>query len=376
MRGALHRFICRPRQVWVRRALFQVHLWAGLIAGLYIIVIGLSGSILVFHDELQALSRSAARGEPQADISGVAANIQAARPKSIVHTILAPAPNRDVFRAYLQDSGRLAVLDADPLTGRVLQPDRWQQSLMWVENLHIYLLAGEPGLIANGIGAVCLLLLCLTGIVIWWPGVCLWKGALVVQFRANWKRINFDLHSAMGFWLFGLICFWGVSGIYFAWPGPFVSGLRTILPMTSAEPPKYEIKPSTEGKRADMRAILERARALAPRSRLAGIGLSNGPAEPIVVDMAREEPGDLLKTDYMYFHPGTGQLLATWRYGLNRTAGDWLIWLMHPLHFGTSWGLAVKILWAALGLTLPLLAITGALMYWNRYLGAKLKRSA
>jgi uncharacterized iron-regulated membrane protein len=41
---------------------------------------------------------------------------------------------------------------------------------------------------------------------------------------------------------------------------------------------------------------------------------------------------------------------------------------MHPLHFGTLWGLPFKILWFLLGLSLALLTVTGLLMYWNRYL--------
>jgi uncharacterized iron-regulated membrane protein len=41
---------------------------------------------------------------------------------------------------------------------------------------------------------------------------------------------------------------------------------------------------------------------------------------------------------------------------------------MHPLHFGTLWGLGPKILWAFLGMSLPTLTVTGLLMYWNRKL--------
>ncbi len=42
-------FLQKPRSVWFRKALFQVHLWAGLVLGLYMAVIGTTGAILVFH---------------------------------------------------------------------------------------------------------------------------------------------------------------------------------------------------------------------------------------------------------------------------------------------------------------------------------------
>src|SRR5690606_17861658 len=51
------RWVARPQQIWLRRAFFQVHLWAGVIVGLYIIAIGVSGSILVFKEELMPRPR-------------------------------------------------------------------------------------------------------------------------------------------------------------------------------------------------------------------------------------------------------------------------------------------------------------------------------
>src|SRR5436190_21496039 len=48
----ISRFIRRPQGVWVRKALFQVHLWVGIGVGLYILAISLSGSAIVFRREI------------------------------------------------------------------------------------------------------------------------------------------------------------------------------------------------------------------------------------------------------------------------------------------------------------------------------------
>lgn len=377
MPGFLQRFIHKPQGIWARRALFQIHLWAGLGVGLYLIAVGLSGSILVVRDEIEGLANSAPpvalTDKRRVDVFDAADRIRAAHPKGALYAVLLPTPDTPHYRAWVRESGRYVPVHVDPATGRILGQNRTQRCLTWIEDLHIYLLAGETGLIANGIGAICLLLLCVSGAVIWWPGIRNWKRALAVDFRRNWKRVNFDLHSATGFWPLPLICFWAVSGIYFAWPAQFVHLVKSISPVTSVERPKFVIKPGALGITPGWDVVIARARALAPHAKLAGIGFSNGPAEPIVVDMARGAEGNLLTTDYMYFHPATGEHLGTWHYGVNKTPGDWFIWLMHPLHFGTSWGLAVKLLWAALGLSLPLLSISGALMYWNRYLSSKFK---
>src|SRR5688572_5221366 len=48
------RWLQQPQRVWVRRALFQVHLWTGLLLGLYIVVLSVTGSALVYRRELVA----------------------------------------------------------------------------------------------------------------------------------------------------------------------------------------------------------------------------------------------------------------------------------------------------------------------------------
>ncbi|MEJ0006700.1 MAG: PepSY-associated TM helix domain-containing protein [Steroidobacteraceae bacterium] len=45
-------FSRHPQSVWLRRMLFQVHLWVGIGLGLYIFVVSLSGSLIVFRREL------------------------------------------------------------------------------------------------------------------------------------------------------------------------------------------------------------------------------------------------------------------------------------------------------------------------------------
>jgi hypothetical protein len=72
--------------------------------------------------------------------------------------------------------------------------------------------------------------------------------------------------------------------------------------------------------------------------------------------------------DTLYFDPCDGHFLGIWKYGVNRSFGDWLIWLQIPLHFGAFRGLGIKLLWAGMALSIPLLCVTGALMYWNRVL--------
>src|SRR5579864_3779143 len=46
------RWFEHPQRLWIRRAVFQVHLWTGIGIGLYIFLISVSGSAVVYRREL------------------------------------------------------------------------------------------------------------------------------------------------------------------------------------------------------------------------------------------------------------------------------------------------------------------------------------
>lgn len=46
------RWVRQPQSIWLRKASFQIHLWTGLLAGLYIVVLSVTGSVMVYRAEL------------------------------------------------------------------------------------------------------------------------------------------------------------------------------------------------------------------------------------------------------------------------------------------------------------------------------------
>ncbi len=147
---AWQQWLQHPERSRLRTAFFQIHLWVGAGAAAYILLMSISGSVIVYRNELSKTF-----------------------------------------------------------------------SIEWLVKLHENLLAGSIGRVVNGIGAICVTSLCLTGAVIWWPGVKNWRRSLTVSWRAHFARINWDLHSALGFWCFFFILLWGISGIYFSFPHLF-----------------------------------------------------------------------------------------------------------------------------------------------------------
>jgi uncharacterized iron-regulated membrane protein len=101
--------------------------------------------------------------------------------------------------------------------------------------LHANLQFGIAGRAVNGVGAVCLTLLCLTGAIIWWPGIAHWRRSLTVNWKSSFARVNWDLHNTLGFWCFLFVILWGISGIYFAFPQPFNGVVDLFQPPSAGD---------------------------------------------------------------------------------------------------------------------------------------------
>lgn len=223
----------RPQSVRWRRALFQVHLWTGLALALYVVFISLTGSAIVFRREMDQTLCPRIVLVPQSGPRLSSAQLTAAARRSfrrlprfdpaMVQVRSPRVPGAAVEAWYTVGSrGRLQRL-IDPYSGKDLG-DASPCEPAFVEvmaDLHDELLAGDLGTAMNGAGAVALTLMCLTGMVLWWPGRSRWRRSLHVQRHVGWRRFTWDLHSMVGFWLFALLAMWAISAIYLAFPNLF-----------------------------------------------------------------------------------------------------------------------------------------------------------
>jgi len=367
----LRNLVHNPRKLFLRRAIFQIHLWTGIFLSLYVVVIAITGSILVFEDELTSTTLPAhlSAYDPArvASIPQVMEAFQQAYPGAHVVEIDTPWPVIPAYRLRAVSTANHEFnVVADSVSASLHeQPATW---VSWVHDLHLYLLLNSAyGAQVNGVGAVILLLLCVTGLVLWWQGLKNWARALKIDLHRNWRRINFDAHHAIGFWTLAIVFWWSISGIYFAWYRQFESAVNAVFPLSGMLAPDLPPLGHSAAK-ASLATILASAQQASPNGRLFGLSDPSLTGAVVYAQMDLRAPGDFAHRDIVTIDPSSGRILTVWHYGSNHTIGDWIMWSMHPLHFGTLWGLPLKIVWCLLGISLAVLAVTGLLMYWNRYL--------
>lgn len=335
----------RPQGVFLRKAMFQIHLWSGIALGLYVVVISLSGSAIVFRNEIYKSADTGPRivevkGEKLSDDALKAAAVKL-YPGASVGYLWPGKQANNATEVWMDIEDKRVQRIFNPYTGEDLGPSVPYsiQITAWFMDLHTDLLGGDVGRKVNGWASVAFTLLCITGAIVWWPGADKWKRSLWVNPKAGWKKINWDLHSAVGAWTFLLVFMWATTGIFLVWPTEFQRVLHRYMPLLQYAPPDEE------------------PIALAPASRPASV-------------FAQAEPGKALPNGGFGKGKGKGR-----RAPPPMTKGDRIIRWMYYLHFGTFAGWKVKALWTALGFLPVLLMITGTIMWWNRVLSPSARRA-
>ena len=371
-------FTDRPQGVWWRKALFQIHLWTGVFLGLYVILICLTGSLLVFQqrlmDDAPRLGQNSARGSmTYGEIVAVALS---AYPGSTLNNIDMRSANRRVVAVGLKQGNDDRVVYVDSISGHIVRQENLQQAhgfLEFSESLHNQLASGAKGATLNGLGGALLFVMSATGIVLWWPGQKNWTRALKVKWNARWARLNWDLHSAFGFWCLLFIAMWGLSGAYFIFPKPFTRALALVSSMPHLREAASQWQPGSPVLPID--AFISTAMRIYTGDKLAYLYMdTHRPHGVVKVFLSRDPTRPLtLLEDAVTLQPATAAVLSNFS-SANWTIGERLSTSIYSVHFGDFGGLPTEIAWAILGLVPVLLTITGYIMWWNRVLSKKWKR--
>jgi uncharacterized iron-regulated membrane protein len=225
-----------------RRALFQIHLWTGIVAGLYVVAICVSGSIVVFRNEFYNYFRPGTtvvpRETPRMSEEEVADAVRKAYPGFEVGPVSLRRNRNASADVYLKKGDVELHRLFDPYDGADLGDAEPRATILFekVATFHDNLLGDRVGRTVNGVGGAILAIMSVTGMIIWWPGIANWRRGLTVRWKTSWKRFNWDLHSAMGFWTFAFVFMWALTSVYMVFPDPFLDVVDFLQPPSDEVP--------------------------------------------------------------------------------------------------------------------------------------------
>jgi uncharacterized iron-regulated membrane protein len=233
----------QPRRFSPRRFFWTVHQWVGIGLLVLLVPIAVSGALLTYHDEFDALlnpKRWTVSGpelalSPSQYMARVSAVTESN--ETIIGMRFPHSPGGPVIVMARQEvdpgSGRRPRLFSfylDPPTGAVLDKVDFRASLfgflhVFHENLTIPQYSGRQIVGWAGVG---MLILSLTGIWLWWPR----RGSLLSALK--WRRAphtSHNLHQTLGFWISIPLAVVSLTGIYLSFPQTARSFMSSIAPM-------------------------------------------------------------------------------------------------------------------------------------------------
>lgn len=359
----------RWRKLWLK-----IHRWVGLTVGLLLVLLGLTGSLLVFdhaidewlHPEVLLTEGS---GEP-APLTEVVAAAEGALPGDATHhahAIVSPRVANGVWTAWIQTGSEAApqwtLVHVDPYTAQFTGSRVWGEDLMsWIYKLHYTLHGGDAGMTIVGIAGIVLMLSVATGIYLWWPlWSNSWRAAFAVRRDA---RLHYDLHKTFGIVSGLILLVVSFTGVYMEFP-EYVKPLVTVF-SDETQPP------------ADLVSSGSDAARLTPEQAIA-IGLKHFPDAEFdhfhppegpdgVYEVGLRQPGEVNRSfgrTQLFIDPHGGEVLAV-RNPDDFTAADTFVAWQFPLHNGEAFGLVGRWIVFAVGFAPAILYVTGLSMWWRR----------
>ena len=370
-------------RLW-RKIIRNLHLYLGIVSGLVLFVVCLTGTIYTFRTEIEELLepnkyRIQQIDETKQPISSLIGIVEQETKGKVGRVIVSDNQSRPYelnVKVGKEDKRGTNYL-INPYTGEFLGSVKGPTSdfFMWIFKAHRWLLMDmDTGRPIVGIATLIFLFLCISGIALWIPkkikGWNSFKPGFKIMWKARWKRINHDLHSTLGFYTVFFLIVMSVTGLTwsFEW---YNNGLHRIL--TGEKPTKRGGHGNQASNQQEVKAAISYEDAIMlAQQHLGYTGKTiiskpqNGQYEITKYDKNRWNQD---AADKVTLSAQTGEIVQVNLFS-DLSLGEQISKQIKSIHMGTTFGMFSKIIYFISCLIATTLPITGVFIWWN-----KLKKS-
>jgi uncharacterized iron-regulated membrane protein len=359
---------------WRDKLLRRFHLCIGGLLAIPLVMIGLTGSVLVFEQELTAWLDPV----PPADASGpshslrdiIAAAASVAPPDYVATLVTVPDALGKAAEVRFADKQRgpgpsgLQIF-VDPSSLAVLAVHRPSESLLRrIFLLHANLMMQDrSGRSIIGWFGVAMCILGASGLVLWWPARRNWRTGFTIRRGTRGAVLLREIHGAVGIWSLAVFMVVSFTGVWLAFPQTFNGlaasslGARDLRPGAAG----IAVQPQPGVDALDIDAAASLALAEVPESQLDFVALPARADQPLRVALAPASGGALPIT--VFIDPWRKRIAAL-RDPRDFTVAERVVGWMHGLHEGRGFGPAWRVLVFISGLLPAFFAGTGLWMWF------------
>lgn len=394
----------------VRRAMVLIHRWPSLVLGLLLVLETTSGAVLLYHGEYFRATHSNLYEKSAAATAGVDIG-----PDRAIAEVASTAPEfaptwaaRDAGIWMVGNVDYQTVYAVDPGTGAVNGHVFTDGGVMgFLVNLHDCALTceGYPGHVGwlgdsvptlgmsfltditwasviLGVLGLLMILLAVTGIVTWWPGLKKWKHGFRVRTGKGRFARDYDLHNVFGIVALPFILMWGITGAAFEFPVVEKAWLA-VTGGEQVEEPDLSVTPNPAAAgRPDIGTDRAVSTALAAVPGTAQwIGVPTEDADWYEIDIvtgyaASAERAIYGGDAYVLIDAHDASNIVVFEDGSGPLANRFYDKYLEPTHFGWNVNAWWRIIWFVLGMAPLVLMVTGVSTWLFRRGTKKRQRAA
>lgn len=359
----------------------QAHLWLGLISGIFVCFLGITGCILAFEREIEDITQPYRFTEVQqkplivpSKLRQIADNVL---PGKHAHSVGYQQGRSSQVVYFAADPEYYWIVFLNPYTGEILKVKNMDDDFFRIMIMgHYYLWlppdVGQPVLAS---ATLMFLGLLISGLVLWWPkNKAASKKRFSIKFNAKWKRLNYDLHNVFGFYMTWILIFIAISGLVmgFQWFAGSVywisSGGSSLKPFKETYSDTTLVNPPI-GKQPAIDVLWSKTMAGLP-GYTGGLEVHVPENEKSSIELAiNPDTETYWKADYLYYDQHTlKEIQVDHVFGklANATVADKITRMNYDIHVGAIGGISTKIMAFFASLIAASLPITGFIIWWGR----------
>lgn len=366
-----------------KKAVRKVHLWLGLVSGIVVFIVAITGALYAFQAEISAwlqpydapTASSNASALPPSELREAA---QAAYPEGHLHSIGYMPQDHVLEAVFWQPEPRFykaAYLDV--YTGEVLHREDRTKNFFWIIlQGHYYLwlppVIGQP-IVAYS--TLIFVLMGITGLFLWWPknrAARKQRTGFRWKSTTKWRRKNFDLHTVLGFYTLAFSLLFAITGL--VWGLPYFA--QACYSLMGGEKSLEYYEPTVEipvdQPELDIDNQLDQVYVSMmkqfPDAYLIDLHLPETDSSTIYV-LIQHDPDTYWRNDFYYFNPYTLEAVYTDNiYADHRQAApaDRIMRMNYDIHVGSILGFPGKVIAFLASLVIASLPVTGITIYLGR----------
>ncbi|CAN1212584.1 PepSY domain-containing protein [Tumidithrix helvetica PCC 7403] len=357
----------------VRNLVRSLHGSIGLLMGLLFLIVSLTGTGIVFHEELDhAINQSlhtVAIQSVSVPFDDILAPAQKAHPELPVQYVRFPKQSDGTYTVTMTDkNGHRLETFVNPYTGAVLGERVWEYSLTgFLYTLHHELFLGNTGQIILIVVGIALLLMSITGVILW-TGWRKLRSGFKIRWNAPLSILSFDLHQVLGTISQIFLAILSITGAIIV--------LLHLFPTLVLGNGDTQSPPPNQPPIA-LNQLLQKADTALPGGQIMAVSFDpNQPRKFIVTKHFPEQETGRFDLSTVELDRYSGEVLLANKVVKPNALFSVLI-VIANLHFGTIAGLPSRVLYMFVGVVPLLLFITGVKMMaarkWDRAVKKELR---